>query len=458
MSDRRPRLLVVDDEPGIRALVQRYGERENFDVIAHAGGRALIGELETLKADVVLLDRNMPEISGLDILRIMRELDPECQVILMTGDATVESAIEAVKLGALDYLKKPIDFGRLGELLNTVRCSMDRRQRLMAADSELASRIEFYGMIGRDPAMQELFDLIRRLAPHARTALVSGETGTGKELVARALHRLGPRRDRKFIAFNCSAVVETLFETELFGHTRGAFTGAVEAKAGLFELADGGTLFLDEVGELPLPVQAKLLRVIEYGDVQRVGASESRRVDVRIIAATNRPLDDEVSAGMFRQDLYYRLNVVEVHLPPLRDRRDDIPYLTAAFIKEFASRFDKPLGGVSPAAERLLHDAPWPGNVRELRNVIERACMLSDGRILHERELVSVLGGAARRPIPAAAVRKPTAAELEPAPEIDRQTVEHALQQVGGNRSAAARMLRISRRALYRRLDSFGLR
>ena len=458
MSDRRPRLLVVDDEPGIRALVQRFGERENFDVIAHAGGRALIGELEALKADVALLDRNMPEIGGLDILRIMRERDPECQVILMTGDATVESAIEAVKLGALDYLKKPIDFGRLGELLNSVRFSIDRRQRLMAADSELASRIEFYGMIGRDPAMQELFDLIRRLAPHARTALVSGETGTGKELVARALHRLGPRRDRKFIAFNCSAVVETLFESELFGHTRGAFTGAVEAKAGLFEAADGGTLFLDEVGELPLPVQAKLLRVIEYGDVQRVGASESRRVDVRMIAATNRLLDDEVSAATFRQDLYYRLNVVEIHLPPLRDRRDDIPYLTAAFIKEFASRFGKPLGGVSPAAERLLHDAPWPGNVRELRNVIERACMLSDGRILHERELLSVLGGAGRRPVPAAAARKPQPAALEPAPEIDRQTVEHALQQVGGNRSAAARMLRISRRALYRRLDSFGLR
>jgi DNA-binding NtrC family response regulator len=303
MADRRPRLLVVDDEPGMRALVQRYAEGDNFEVIAHPGGRALIGELETLKPDVALLDRHLPEIGGLDILRIIRERDPECQVILMTADATVESAIEAVKLGALDYLKKPIDFGRLGEVLNTVRFGIERRQRLMAADNELASRIEFYGMIGRDPSMQELFDLIRRLAPHARTALVSGETGTGKELVARALHQLGPRRDRRFIAFNCSAVVETLFESELFGHTRGAFTGAVDAKPGRFELAHGGTLFLDEVGELPLAVQAKLLRVIEYGHVQRVGASESRRVDVRIIAATNRLLDAEVAAGSFRQDL-----------------------------------------------------------------------------------------------------------------------------------------------------------
>src|SRR5687767_13450709 len=389
MADRLPRLLVVDDEPSIRALVQRFGERENFEVIAHPGGHALIAQLETLKPDVALLDRHMPEIGGLDILRIIREVDPECQVILMTGDATVESAIEAVKLGALDYLKKPIDFGRLGELLNTVRFSIDRRQRLMAADSELASRIEFYGMIGRDPAMQELFDLIRRLAPHARTALVSGETGTGKELVARALHKLGPRRDRKFIAFNCSAVVESLFESELFGHTRGAFTGAVDAKAGVFEVGDGGTLFLDEVGELPLAVQAKLLRVIEYGDVQRIGATEGKRVDVRIIAATNRRLTDEVAAGRFRQDLYYRLNVVEISLPPLRERREDVAYLTAAFIKEFAGRFDRPLAGVSPAAERLLRDAPWPGNVRELRNVIERACMLSEGRILQERELLS---------------------------------------------------------------------
>jgi DNA-binding NtrC family response regulator len=457
MPDRRPRLLVVDDEPSIRALVQRFGERENFDVVTHAGGRALLTELATLKADAALLDRNMPEVGGLDVLRAIREVDPECQVILMTGDATVESAIEAVKLGALDYLRKPIDFARLSELLGGVRYSMERRQRLMAADSELASRIEFCGMIGRDPSMQELFDLIRRLAPHARTALISGETGTGKELVARALHRMGPRRDRKFIVFNCSALVETLFENELFGHTRGAFTGAVEAKAGLFEMADGGTLFLDEVGELPLPVQAKLLRVIEYGDVQRVGACESRRVDVRIVAATNRSLMNEVAAGAFRQDLYYRLNVVEIQLPPLRDRRDDIPYLSAAFIKEFAGRFGKQLAGVSPGAERLLHDAPWPGNIRELRNIIERACILSEGRILHERELLSVLGGAARRPAPAIAPT-PTARLADAGPELNRQTVEHALQQVGGNRSAAARMLRISRRALYRRLDSFGLR
>jgi DNA-binding NtrC family response regulator len=454
MPDRRPRLLVVDDDPGILALVRRFGEAEKFGVTTHAGGRALLSELPALKPDAALVDRNMPEIGGLDILRLIRDVDPGCLVILMTAYATVESTIEAVKLGALDYLSKPLDFDRLRELLHTVRCGIDRRERLLAADSALASRFEFCGMVGRSPIMQELFDTIRRLAPYARTALITGETGTGKELVARALHRLGPRRNRKFLAFNCSAVVETLFESELFGHTRGAFTGAAEAKAGLFEAADGGTLFLDEIGELPLPVQAKLLRVIECGEVQRVGATDSRRVDVRIIAATNRRLFDEAAAGRFRQDLYCRLKVVEVALPPLRERREDISYLTAAFIQEFAARFSKSLVGISPGAERLLHDAPWPGNVRELRNIIERACMLSDGRIFSERDVLAVLGAGAPRTVRAV----PRPAPPDDGPAIDRRVVEQVLQQVGGNRSAAARLLGISRRALYRRLDSFGLR
>ena len=242
-------------------------------------------------------------------------------------------------------------------------------------------------MIGRGPAMQELFGMIRRLAPHVRTALITGETGTGKELVARALHTTGPRRDRRFVTVNCSAVVETLFESELFGHVRGAFTGATDHKPGLFELADGGTLFLDEIGELPLSVQAKLLRVLELGEVQRVGSLEPRRVNVHVIAATNRDLRAEVAAGRFRSDLYYRLNVVEIRLPPLRDRREDIPYLTAAFVRDTSERLQKPLLGLTPGAERLLALAPWDGNVRELRNVIERACILADGEFITEREL-----------------------------------------------------------------------
>jgi DNA-binding NtrC family response regulator len=315
-------------------------------------------------------------------------------------------------------------------------------------------------MIGRSPVMQELFDAIRRLAPHVRTALVTGETGTGKELVARALHRLGRRRERRFVASNCSAIAETLLDSEFFGHTRGAFTGANESRAGLFENADGGTLFLDEVGELPLAAQPKLLRAIEYGEIKRVGASDVRRIDVCLIAATNRRVLDEVTVGRFRQDLYYRLNVVEFRLPPLREHREDIPYLTAAFVREFAKRFDKSIVGVSPGAERLLQNAPWPGNVRELRNVLERSCMESDTRMLSERDVLAALSAHPQPAASAAALAPPLSvgSSATVVPDLTRLQVEQALQHVGGNRSAAARALGISRRALYRRLESFDIR
>ena len=301
--------------------------------------------------------------------------------------------------------------------------------------------------------MQDLFDLIRRLAPHTRTVLITGETGTGKELVAAALHQMGPRRGRRFVALNCSAVAEPLFESELFGHVRGAFTGAGEAKAGLFELADKGTLFLDEIGELPPSLQAKLLRVVESGELRRVGATQERTVDVQIVAATNRSLQDEVEGGRFRQDLYYRLNIAEVALTPLRERREDIPYLTAAFVEEFAKRIGKRFQGLTPGAERLLQQAAWPGNVRELRNTIERACMLCDGHILSERDIASVTTGPGRpAPLPPAVPRD------RPTLPLDRAQVEAALDQAGGNKAAAARALGVSRRAFYRRLETLGLR
>jgi DNA-binding NtrC family response regulator len=450
--------LVVDDDIAILDPIARFAERAGFDVVSCPGGREALAQLQRRRADLAVVDLRMPDVNGLEVLRSIRETVPGCDVILMTGAATIDSAVEAIKLGAIDYFTKPLDFDRFSRVLATVREEADRRQSLLAMEDDLARRLEFCGMLGRSPQMQQTFMLIRRLAPHARTVLITGETGTGKELVARALHRMGPRHNRRFVAINCSAVVETLFESELFGHARGAFTGAVEAKAGLFELADGGTLFLDEVGELPLPVQAKLLRVLENGEVQRVGATEGKRVDVRAIAATNRRLVDEVAAGRFRQDLYYRLNVVEIALPPLRERREDIPHLTAAFVKDCAKRFGKSVTGVSAGAERLLRDAAWSGNIRELRNVLERACILSEGRILSEREVLAALGGGYRAT--SASMAEEVAADLEevPAPELDRQTIEQALQQVGGNQSAAARLLGVSRWALYRRLDAFGLR
>ncbi len=457
-TEQPPVLLIVDDEPGMVSLVSRFATDHGFHPLGRCGGQAMLAELPALNADAAIVDLRMPEVSGIDLLRAIHDADPACQVILMTAHASVDSAIEAVKLGALDYLSKPIDFGRLAELLTTVRRGIERRRLLLAVDSEMASRFEFQGMIGRSAIMQELFDSIRRLAPHVRTCLVTGETGTGKELVARALHRLGARKDRRFIACNCSAIVETLVESELFGHMRGAFTGASDPKPGLFELADGGTLFLDEIGEMPLVMQAKLLRAVESGEVQRVGATEPRKVDVRVIAATNRNLLDEVAAGRFRQDLYYRLNIVEISLPPLRDRPEDIPYLSAAFVKEFATRFKKSLMGISPGAERVLQNFRWPGNVRELRNTLERACMLSESHLLSERELVSAIGAARTASAVPVAQATSSPAPRPPSPEINRDAVQGALQRAGGNKSAAARALGVSRRAFYRRLDSLGIR
>ena len=463
MQNQRPRLLVVDDDRAILTLIGTIALAEGFDVATTTNGEDAMKQLRQRPAELVLLDLRMPGITGLDVLRSIRDVSPKCKVVLMTGFATIDSAVEAVKLGALDYLTKPFDLQRLRQLLATVRDEAAQRREVLTMEGDLAQRLEFCGMVGRGPAMQEVFGLIRRLAPHVRTALISGETGTGKELVARALHKLGPRSTKRFVTVNCSAVVETLFESELFGHVRGAFTGATEHKAGLFETADGGTLFLDEVGELPLPVQAKLLRVLEEGEVQRVGSLEPRRIDVRLVAATNRDLLAEVAAGRFRNDLYYRLNIVEIRLPKLSERREDIPYLTAAFVRNFSQRFNKPLVGLTPGAERLLSDAAWDGNVRQLRNVIERACILAEGDFVSEGDLSGSMQEQRLVPLsvaaPGAVMGGSARNDSNPAPlvEVEREHIIRTLQQVRGNKAVAARLLGISRRAFYRQLERHGL-
>jgi DNA-binding NtrC family response regulator len=461
MTGHRPTLVVVDDEQGILDVVGRFARRTGFDVIPCSGGRDAIAQLQTRRADVALVDLRMPDIGGLDVIRAIREINPQCQAVLMTGYASVDTAVEAIKLGAMDYLSKPLDFDRVEQLLTSVRDEIERRRSLLTIEGDVAKRLEFCGMIGRGPVMQDLFGMIRRLAPHVRTALITGETGTGKELVARALHQTGPRRERRFVTVNCSAVVETLFESELFGHVRGAFTGAVDHKPGLFELADQGTLFLDEIGELPPSVQAKLLRVLELGEVHRVGSLEARRVNVHVIAATNRDLKAEVDAGRFRSDLYYRLNIVEVKLPTLRDRREDIPYLTAAFVRSTSERLQKPVLGLSPGAERVLAGAQWEGNVRELRNVIERACILVDGDCITERELAvsmpSPVPVPAAMPAPIGYARPASAEDKDLLVTVERDHIQRALARAGGNKKAAAKMLGLSRRALYRRLERLDL-
>jgi DNA-binding NtrC family response regulator len=451
MEGSKPTLLVVDDEAGILDLISRFGEGAGFNVVACSTGTEAIATLKVQRADVAAVDLRLPDVGGIEVLRAIREADPDCQVILMSGDATIDSAVEAVKLGAIDYLTKPFDFQRLARLLSGVREDTERHRRLLEAEHEVAKNAEFCGMIGRGPIMQELFGLIRRLAPHARTVLVTGETGSGKELVARALHRAGPRSTKRFVVINCSAVVETLFESELFGHARGAFTGASDNKPGLFEVADGGTLFLDEIGELPPSMQAKLLRVIETGEVQRVGSVEPRRVDVHVIAATNRDLRAESTEGRFRSDLFYRLNVVELRVPALRERREDIPYLTAAFVRATAARLNKHIVGLTPPAERILASAAWKGNVRELRNVVERACILADDEFITEREFSSSLSQVAAAPLAAV---DPSARELS---AVERDHILEVLSSVGGNKAKAARLLGLDRRSLYRRLESYGV-
>jgi len=452
----RPLLLVVDDDQPVLRVVERLAGKVGFDVVTCGNGSEAMRELMRKPADLAMLDLRMPDVNGLDLLRQIRSAVPSCEVILMTAHAAVDSAVEAIKRGAREYLTKPFDFDRLREVLVEIRDELERRAQVVALESQVARQLEFFGMMGRSPVMQELFSLIQRLAPHAKVVLISGETGTGKELAARAFHQAGPRRSRPFIAINCSAVVATLFESELFGHVRGAFTGAVESKPGLFEAAQGGTLFLDEVGELPLAAQAKLLRALEYGEVQRVGSLQMKKVDVAVIAATNRDLRAEVAARRFRDDLFYRLNVVDVTLPPLRDRREDIPYLTAAFMRDCAVRMRKPLNGLTPAAERLLFNARWDGNVRELKNVVERACMLAEGATISERELAGAFGPDAPKPAAGARAAEPAnhAADVPPPLEaIEREHILDVLRQVKGNRLQAAKVLGISRRALYRRLE-----
>jgi DNA-binding NtrC family response regulator len=465
MTSQHPLLMLVDDDERILDVVARFARRAGFDVVTCAGGKEALDELRRRPADLAMVDLRMPDVNGLDVLRAVRQTVPSCEVILMTGYAGIDSAVEAIKLGAVDYLTKPFDFDRLAHVLESVRDEAERRRNLLAAEGEVARRLEFCEMIGRSALMQEIFSLIRRLAPHVRTALVTGETGTGKELAARALHKMGPRRDRRFVAVNCSAVVETLFESELFGHVRGAFTGATESKPGLFEAADAGTLFLDEIGELPLTVQAKLLRVLETGEVQRVGSLDTRRVDVHVFASTNRDLRAEVAGNRFRNDLFYRLNVVELRLPPLRRRPEDIPYLTAAFVRDCATRLRKPLVGVSAGAERLLMSGAWEGNVRELRNVVERACILAESDVITEKDLavslpvpldppVAMAPPRGADPIVAVASEAADGADDEDSlASIEREHIVRTLRRAGGNKKAAARMLGLSRRALYRRLE-----
>ncbi len=454
LESRRPGLLLVDDEQGILEILGQLGRRSGFEVVACANGREALARLRARRFDLALVDVRMPDVDGLDVLRLIRQCDPGCQVLLMTGYATVEAAVEAIKLGAQDFLGKPLDLARLSDLLVSVREESERRRGVLAADGDLARRLVFHGMIGRSPPMQELFHLIRRLAPYARAALITGETGSGKELVARALHALGPRNDRDLVTLDCAAVGESRAEDQLFGRAREGHT-AERLASGLLAHAHRATIFLDEIAELPLSAQGRLLRVLERGELHHEDGPGVTHVDVHVLSTTNHDLEADVRAGRFRRDLLYRLNQVELHVPRLGDRHEDIPYLTAAFVKNVAARLGRRLVGLNAAAEQVLSGGCWEGNVRELQHVIERAAVMAEGEFITARELAGLVKSRpGRTPVVEVAVRPPTGDSLA---ARERAHIIQVLERTGGNKQRAARQLGLSRRALYRRLERHGL-
>jgi two-component system NtrC family response regulator/two-component system response regulator HydG len=447
----KARILVVDDEPNARHALRTILGEEGFAVAEASDGVEALTMLQEQGADVVLADIRMPRMDGVTLVRRARQEGIPASFVMMTAFASIETAVEAMRAGAENFLVKPLEPGTvlvvLEKVLEKLRLSRDSEQ----LRDRVRQRYRFDAIVGESAALQSVFDVVKRAAPTKATVLLLGESGTGKELVAQAIHQESARHDKPFVKVSCAALSESLLESELFGHERGSFTGAVGRREGRFELADGGTLFLDELGEIPLSVQVKLLRALQQREFERVGGTQTLKVDVRVIAATNRDLAAEVSAGRFREDLYYRLNVVAVTLPPLRTRKGDIPALVSHFIQKFAKAYDKPVRGLLPGTLNVLLRYAWPGNVRELENVIERAVVLARGPNLTTDDLPPVLSGpepAGPRPgglIPGATFR-----------EIEREAILRTLEVVDGSTTRAAEMLGISTRKIQYRLKAYG--
>ncbi len=448
MQEERVGVLVVDDEPEMRSLVQEVLQEHGYSVEVAESGREALKRLSEQGYGVVVTDLRMKEMQGIELLSEIKRSYPDVNVILMTAFGSVETAIEAMKQGAYDYLTKPVKNEEL--VLVTERAARDAalRREVGRLRREVLKEYSFHQILGKSKAMRDLFDLIRRVADSPTNVLITGESGTGKELVAKAIHYNSDRRDAPFVPVNCAAIPEALLESELFGHVRGAFTDAKADKRGLFEEAHKGTLFLDEISELPLMLQAKLLRAIQEHEIRRVGATRPVSVDVRIIAATNLNLTEEVKGKRFREDLYYRLNVIEIRLPPLRERKEDIPLLVEAFLRRCAEAGRKPVQGISEPALALLIDYQWPGNVRELENVIERAVTLTRGEKIVPEDLPTAVQGARgeRRVIDDAAER------TLPLADVEKEYILRILEKTGGNKYQAAHVLGIDRKTLYRKL------
>jgi DNA-binding NtrC family response regulator len=443
-------ICVVDDDPSMLEMLSEMLASFGYRCLPTSDPEEALKYVGTGKCRIVLSDLKMPGMSGMKFLeRALRE-DPGAYVLLMTGFYSIEAAIEAIKHGAYDYLPKPIDRDHLKKTLGDLVEQFDRRRRIHTLEQRLVTDLEFHGIVSRSPAMVDVFEMARKIAPHYINVLLVGPTGSGKELVAHAIHQMSPVANQRFAICNCSAIVDTLLESQLFGHVRGAFTGATETRAGLFEYANGGTVFLDEVGETSLAMQSKLLRVIQNREIQRVGSPEVRRVDVRLIAATNRDLRAEVAAGRFREDLFYRLNTIQIRIPSLTQRLEDIPTLITFFIKKYNAAYGKQIQGLTRRAQIILLQHSWPGNVRELENVISSASLVAVNDFIDVHDLPEHF----QKPLHAVGFEK----SWRPLPldEVRNEHIDRVLELCAGNRVRAAQMLGIGRTSLYRYLKREG--
>ncbi len=447
-------VLVVDDEKGQREILKTILEAEGYDVGTASGGGEALAAIEHNSFDLVITDLKMPGMDGHGVLKRILEERPAVSVVMVTAHGTIDSAVEAIRLGAFDYLTKPLDRDRL---LGVTSRAVEK-SRLLSENIRLKQQLEKQfrpeGIIGSDSKMREIFRIIRKVSGSSATVLIYGESGTGKELVARALHYASPRSSHPFMAINCAAIPESLLETELFGYEKGAFTGAYARNTGLFEASDGGTIFLDEIGDMALPLQSKLLRVLQEREIRRVGGANRIKVDVRIIAATNKDLDSEIKQGRFREDLFYRLNVISFKLPALRDRRSDIPELVAFFLDRHNSASEKKVRGLSDEAMGMLLNYNWPGNVRQLESVVERAMLLSDGDVIGSDSLPAEI---MTRPITLGKMDFELPDEGISFEDFERDLLVKAMVKANGVLGRAAALLGMSYRTLQYRLNKFGI-
>ena len=445
-------ILLVDDEKSNRATLSLLLKKEGYKIQESPNGPDAIEKMKETVFDLVITDLKMKPMDGLEVLKEVKAINPVTEVVVLTGYGTVESGVEAMKLGAYDYLQKPPDLDELRIIVNNALEKKELVTKVERLKDHLKEKYSFENIVGKSNEMMNVFSMVFKVAPSDSTVLIYGESGTGKELIARAIHMNSRRKNRNFVTINCGALPENIQESELFGHVRGAFTGAIRDKRGLFQEANGGTLFLDEVGETAPSTQVKLLRFLQDGEIRRVGENEPINVDVRLLAATNQDLEKSMEEGRFREDLYYRLNVIPIYMPPLRRRRDDIPLLINHFIEKYTSNSKKKVESISPEALKILTGYDWPGNVRELENVIERGVILTSRNVIEPDDLPASLTQN-RRPGPAAD------GPLEDAPldKVEQQHILHTLEKYGWNQKKASEVLGVSTTTLWRKLKSYGI-